>query len=485
MKIYHFPLFIVAAALFTSTSGADPITWTGDANDGGNFLTPENWTDGTVPGSDDIAVFDQNGTVTVFFPEAEGTYSINGIDYVSPASGTGILDIDLGGRTLASATALPRLNTAQNNTAGPTQTLIFRNGSVTAPSWTISNLAIQHAVRWSEVQLDNVSLNLSGDFVIGYWNRADVYVSNGSSVTVSGYTSIGTLDANANFGGRGNVFIDGPDSSFNAARTTLGQRGGHGTMTITNGGSFVSSENLQLGRRWDNESSRDATGTVTVDGTDSSASAVNFYIGGGNGNTSTGGTLAGDGTGTGIFTNGGTGTFTSMRVFYTDLDDIITRGTLAIGGGQVSVSSNAVFERGAIFRVGLNDPSQAASLLVGGNLSLNEVNLRGTTDIAGTFLELLLPVDFAPNDYDTFVIVEYSGSLTGNFLWGTDLEDYTVLLEDSTFTAGDQTFRINYAVESGDSLAITLTVVPEPSSVAVVIGALSLALMLVRRHAMR
>lgn len=479
MQTLSFPRLpsVLIATVFALSANAASITWTGDADDGGNFLTAGNW-DSSVPGAADTAVFNQTGVVTVFFPTAVGTYSIDGINFVQASAGQSrTLDIDLGGRTLASATALPTLNTIISGTETPSQTLIFRDGAVTAPTWTISNDSFNNSIRWSMVQLDNADVNLgSGTFTIGYWNRADLHVENGSSVTTTGSVSIGTLNAGTGFGGKGNVFIDGATSTFNAARTTVGQRGGVGTLTVTNGGTFTSSENLQLGRRWDNSTSRMADGTVTIDGTGSTATAVNFFVGGG-----AGGAVTGDGTGTGIFNNGGDGSFTSMRIFYTDAEDIITRGTLVIDGGKVTVAENALFEQGAIFRVGLDSPLQDVSLLVEGNLTLNTANSRGTTDISGTFLELLLAEAFNPQVNDTFLIAEYAGSLTGNFLWGTDSENYTTLLEDSTFSTDDHTFRINYAVDTIDGSAIALTVIPEPSAAAA-IGTLILILTLLRRR---
>ncbi|MDF3840900.1 hypothetical protein P3W55_04165, partial [Pseudomonas citronellolis] len=45
-------------AVFSGTLSAQTITWTGGANDGGNWNTPGNWDLGVVPGAaDDAHIF--------------------------------------------------------------------------------------------------------------------------------------------------------------------------------------------------------------------------------------------------------------------------------------------------------------------------------------------------------------------------------------------------------------------------------------------
>lgn len=283
------------------------------------------------------------------------------------------------------------------------------------------------------------------------------------------------------FGGA--VYSTGSGANFSLdGRLIIGLNGVTGKVEVTEGGSLTAGEHVQLGRTWEWGAARTGVGTLIVDGEDSiaekasSATGNGLYAGGGFGASTAGaGVLRGDGTGTVIFSNGGTGTFTTTRIFYTDNNDIITRGTLIIDGGLLTVSGGADLERGAIFRVGLNAPEQAHGLDVGGNLSLNAANLTGSTALAGAILELTYGEDFTPALNDTILLIAYQGTLSGNFLWHEGAENYTTLLEDSIFTDNGYTFRINYAVALDEGSGIALTVIPEPTTAAVILGLLALA----------
>ncbi len=155
----------------------------------------------------------------------------------------------------------------------------------------------------------------------------------------------------------GAVYATGGGANFSLdGRLIIGLNGVTGKVEVTGGGTLTAGEHVQLGRTWEWSAARTGVGTLIVDGEDSvaekasSATGNGLYVGGGFGSSLAGsGVLRGDGTGTAVFSNGGTGTFETTRIFYTDLNDIITKGTLVIDGGLLSVSGDAALERGSVF----------------------------------------------------------------------------------------------------------------------------------------
>lgn len=135
-------------------------------------------------------------------------------------------------------------------------------------------------------------------------------------------------------------------------------------------------------------------------------------------------------------------------------------GKLAPGlsPGTFTVNANVTLNSGAVFKVALNGTTPGASYdqLVMGNMALVLDNPT---------LSVLL--GFSPSLGDTFTVVTGFSSQTGTF---------NGLSDSSTFHVGGTQFQINY-----NSSDITLTVVPQPGTMAIRSLALAASVVMWRR----
>jgi autotransporter-associated beta strand protein len=221
--------------------------------------------------------------------------------------------------------------------------------------------------------------------------------------------------------------VAGSSNSFNPTTANLsvtsiagGQdvfKNGAGTMTITSNSSLTGTTFVN-------------SGTLIVNGSISGSAA-----------TVNGGTLSGAGTMAAVTVN--------------------AAGTISPGNGVGVFNSGTLSLNGAAtFKLELNTTSATADLLnVGGNLNLDLGNtaVLATSDLGGN-VSLSLGT--------TFTIIDYSGVWNG----GT----FASLPDDSTFTVGANQYQISYNGVTGTDTAVTLQVVPEPASSALIVGALSL-----------
>lgn len=133
------------------------------------------------------------------------------------------------------------------------------------------------------------------------------------------------------------------------------------------------------------------------------------------------------------------------------------------------------------------------SLLNGSGLSLeigaltaDRVRVTGAATISG-IIDLALVLLADPTDFTSFTIVDGSAALSG-YAGGARLSYLGNALDESEqFTVVtdtlSQTFSISYLAGSGRDIA--LTAIPEPSSIAVLLGGMGVALGLRRRRARR
>jgi autotransporter-associated beta strand protein len=230
---------------------------------------------------------------------------------------------------------------------------------------------------------------------------------------------IGALNTNSTYGG---VIYQDAANAVNVTKI------GSGTLTLSGANDYAGTTTVSNGKL--------LVSNTTGSGTGSGAVIV------------TGGTLGGTGSIAGTVTLNG--------------------GTLAPGASIESLATGALtMNTGTTFAYEMNSTvgSYAADLLVvTGGVTLNGTVRLGLTDVLG---ESATP--FAGGTILT--LINYASGLSGGFFYG---ETPTLLHENDTFTAGLNTWKINYGAGTGGlnftgvlnpgSHFINLTAIPEPGS---------------------
>lgn len=499
---YFKNLYVGLFACVLASGGlmAADLTWSGSAGND-EFFDPNNWVQELVPQDGDTLTFNQNGSITANFPELATTLDVQALLFTPTSSSANFrsLTIDLNGGTLNSTTGLPTLQVNVTDGISPSQVLTFRDGSVTASGWTTSS-GFSTSQGWSEIRLDGVNLNLgTGSIDFAIYNRTDFYVESGSVVS-AGASRFG-VSPNVSSQALANVYIDGAGAQLLISdRLMVGAAvgTGEGNVFVQNGGYMYVDDNLQLARNYGAATSSSGTGRITVDGATSELEIGKaLYVGGGNGGSTSSAvfTLLGDGNGHATFANGGSGSANVMRVFYstkgTEEDFDVYYGRLTMDGGNLGITGNATFEKGAVFEASMGAVPGTAPLVVGGNLVLNANNstaVANTIDFDGAILELNLSPAFNPGVDDFFPLISYDGTIGGNFLWwDASLAEYVTLLEESTFTVDNYEFMMLYSVASGDQNLVGLSVVaiPEPATTALILMAAAALMVTAHRRRQR
>jgi uncharacterized protein with beta-barrel porin domain len=125
--------------------------------------------------------------------------------------------------------------------------------------------------------------------------------------------------------------------------------------------------------------------------------------------------------------------------------------------GALTINNDVSFESGSSFNVLIAGDSSFDQLTLSGDLGIDDAILQVTTE-------------YSANISDSFEIVSGYTSLLGTFLG---------LAEGDEFTSGITTYRINYTV---DSIDLTVTAIPEPSSFALMVGIIASLVMIRRRR---
>lgn len=307
---------------------------------------------------------------------------------------------------------------------------------------------------------EKITFGLSGGLAGSYGNltmngaSANLYVGSGGIVkaATNAYTdsinlTAGTLAAKDDWSSSMNMNLNGVTSgtamtikaadvsnvakNISLSGTLTGTGGftktGAGVLTLSNANTYSGATTV-------------SAGTLLINGSiASSATTVN------------GGLLGGSGT-TGAVTVNSGGTIGAGNSIGT-----LTTGNLSLTGtGALAVE--------------LNTTSLATDLVVTNAFSLDSADtvVLTLTDLGGN-----VPVAFNT----TFTIVDYTGSWDGNlFTYNSN-----VLADDATFIFGANEYQISYNGTTGLDSAVTLTVVPEPSTVAFVGLGLASLLLRVRR----
>jgi fibronectin-binding autotransporter adhesin len=227
-------------------------------------------------------------------------------------------------------------------------------------------------------------------------------------------------------------------------------------------GDFVVSGNLVRGGDFAMQNlsvQKDGNGTLTLAGD-------NNYTGS---TTINAGTLVFNGTSTGsnvsVQTNGTLGGIGAIT------GNVTVNGTLAPGNsiGTLTVNGDLTFGNDSAFNVEIHTGTAAAdrvvvngAVVIGSDVALNLVDLGGEQPLTfGTVLTL----------------IDYRGT-GGTWNGGLFLFNSATLENSDTFTAAGNLWRIDY----DDSDLITLTAIPEPSTIALLLGLAALGAGALRRR---
>ncbi len=423
----------VAATPFTF---AQETEWTGAIDN--DFATAGNWTDG-VPGTGDLAEFRNDGTtVTVDF-SADATFG--GIRLLGTSEP--VVVFELNGNTVNLDLTGTSAFLSSANSSNISRTLTVRNGDFNMPGFQIHGLTSG----WRNPVIFNLeqgttlaSVNSSR---IGSTGGAEMYINGGSTWThdaelVFAYASHGSWPS---FGSSGLLEISGAGSSatVTASHTVILGRGGYGELNILAGGQFTAGTMH--------------TATATADN-----SGADILVDGSGSLLTISSTLFLAGTGTAAF-NPASLTVQAQGVANLAAFHSWENGTTLLKGGTINVNGTAEFDSGSVLSFTLYTPGQTASFFADDLI------------IDTAALEILIDDTLTPDISQTFLLAEYSESISGTFAG---------LSEGATFTVGDTVFQISYLMGL-DNNTIGLTVIPEPTTITALLGALALAVAMRRR----
>ncbi len=391
-------------------------------------------------------------------------FTINGASATLQARGTGVLTWTGTASYGGPANEAKTLNLASSNagTEGGTFSGILVDNGSGQLSLVKSGSSDTAANHWT---LDNAntftgSTTISGGIlVLGNTNALqNSYINTTASATGNTTTGLRTTGAALNLGGL----------SGNKALSTIytTSTGGYGSVTgITL--NVASANNLSYSGVIDGGRSLTKSG----DGTQA-LSGTNAYTGT---TTVSNGTLRVNGTHTGGAaytvdsgaTLQGTGSTTSV---------LNIAGTLSPGASIETFGSNALsFSNNSTFQYEVDSvigPIDGADLqIVNGASNTGNLTLTGTVNLTITDLAGMAATPFAPDT--TFTLINYNG------VWNSGLFTFggNAIANNDTFTAGLNTWRLNYDAASGGSnfssqyllptsSFVNIIAVPEPATIA-------------------
>jgi autotransporter-associated beta strand protein len=433
----------------------------------------------TISGSGGV-VLAQNQTWT--------NNSVNSLTVSAPVSGSANLTKAGSGTVILSGT-----NTYSGTTTVSGGNLQLGDGGTTGSLNTASTISIAAGATFTVNQSDTVTqgTEFSGAAISG----AGSITQAGSGTTVLNASNTYTGGTNINggvlrvdsadaIGTTGTVTFGGGTLQHTANNTVdYSARIGNSTSAIkidTNGQNV--SYATQLAATNTGGLEKIGGGTLSLD-----AAAGNLYTGN---TTVTGGTLlanntSGSATGTGTVTVGSGATLGGSGII--DGDTTIQTGGLltAATNGTIDSYNVGAADEGLVFSGNLTVASDSTWLvdLSHANNTADFVQILGDLDLGGSggaILALNLLDPWQNGDY--FRIAQYTGTLSGTFKFNS-----TALGQGGQFELGTGTgrfYQINYADDGfgGPGNFITLTAVPEPSTVITLIVLLLLGLWFGRRR---
>lgn len=299
-------------------------------------------------------------------------------------------------------------------------------------------------------------LTYSTRLEVSYRNPTEVIVRDGGTLIGNGRTRIAERGSPALF------TIDNASAEFNAT-VEMGVHENTGTLRIINGSTVEVTDSMYVG--FNTSGASPGGGVVEVIGEDSLLTSTHTVA--------LGGTPGSD--------NGGVGRLTVEEDGLVQLTATLqswSQGTVEIrSGGRVEASnyqavSGSVFtmdggsfqanawnaDADSVFQLTLHTGQFDAPIILG-----DEFLGGGDATITDSLFELSLEAGFSADLEDVFEVMHYFGDLTGTFAG---------LSEGDVLTANGYEFQIGYG--SGNNDMITLTVIPEPGAVAMLLLAAGL-----------
>lgn len=277
-----------------------------------------------------------------------------------------------------------------------------------------------------------------GTLKSGDTDNSETLISSANSLAVKLLSGGGTIDTNGQTGQTVDAVISGiVGGSFTKAGT--------GTLTLSaantyDGSTLITGGTLALG----------ASGSLSGSNLINISSGATFSVSAQTYTLAAGKTLRGAGNITGAVSMAGTSTIAGGV-------DASTLGTLTFNN-SLSSASGATFSLKLNSNTGLSDAIAAAGIsLNGATLSLTDL---GSTTLSGPTVFTLL--------HST------STSVTGTFAG---------LNEGASITVGNNSYIISYSANGGTDVTLTASAIPEPSTLAAVLGAMVFTGALCRRRA--
>lgn len=422
--IPHVSLFSAAVLAASLLSGANREWTTGN----GEFNMPGNWTGNAIPGTEDYAIFTPDGDYSVTLDENATVLGV----HLNSGSANKKVTLDLGGNiltTTSNVAATPGLNVS--GTTGVSRVLEITNGTFSSGIVRINGGAVATDHGKLIVSNGGIYRTQAGDHRIANVGHGIVEIRNGGT-----WDNLGTIRIGSQSNGNGLVVVEGTGSTWTndsgSIQTVDVGQSGTGRIEIRNGGQ-ATGMNTYLGRN------AGASGEVLVTGTGSLFSGNGLYAGGTGGDEGLANAKL-------EAVDGGVIRFRSLTMH---------KGSLHLDGGQLELigTGTSTFSENSLIEVTLYDPA-------------SPIMTTNAIDLGDAELQLAIGEEFSGVLGDTFTLLRYNTTLTGQFL---DIDDASVI------DVGGYSFLLNYGTGNDSAITLQMTAIPEPGLTTALIMALCLA----------
>lgn len=404
-----------------SVSHAANRTWQDGDPLGGNFSDETRWAAPSAPGVNDTVTF--NGGSYPENSEFTVTLTENVTNQWLRVSGNRAVHVtlNLNGYTYSTTST----DNSHTYFQGEDATLTFTGGTANLPVFSIGRSA--GSLGKLILTGSGTTLNATTESYIANAGTGSLEITDGAKLNTTAIVRI-AHGANAN----GSLLIEGSGSALNATGAAVIIAGnGTASLEIKDGGQLVASGgsgNIRFAQ------TGDSTSIGLITGQNSKLEGSGISIGGAD--TAKGGVA---------------------QVYVRDSASMIARGTLRVFEGSLLEVEDAQVVSSHF----TGDLNSTLSLVITEPLAVEQALITVTNNVALDNMELILDLasgtTFAANE--VIHLVNYGGILTGQFL---NMDDGDLL------NVGGYDFLLSYG--SGEASSISLTVVPEPGTVVLIVG---------------